>query len=52
MTARDYRCRPNCRRYLEQIRITIATVGHVESETLDPEVKEELIDPYRRFRQE
>ena len=43
---------PNCRRYLEQIRITIATVGHVESETLDPEVKEELIDPYRRFRQE
>jgi anti-sigma factor RsiW len=40
---------PNCRRYLEQIRLTIDTVGHVEADTLDPAVKDELIDLYRRF---
>ncbi|HEX3980306.1 MAG TPA: zf-HC2 domain-containing protein [Acidimicrobiales bacterium] len=40
---------PNCHRYLEQIRITIETVGHIESETLDPVVKDELIDLFRRF---
>jgi anti-sigma factor RsiW len=43
---------PNCRRYLEQIRITIETVGHIEPEVLDPDVKDELIDLYRRFHQE
>jgi len=42
---------PNCRRYLEQIRITIETVGHIEPEVLDPDVKDELIDLYRRFHQ-
>ena len=40
---------PNCTRYLEQIRLTIDTVGHVEPEELDPAVKDELIDLYRRF---
>lgn len=43
---------PDCRRYLEQIRLTIASVGHVEPEALDPEVKDELIELYRRFHQE
>ncbi|HXQ59604.1 MAG TPA: zf-HC2 domain-containing protein [Acidimicrobiales bacterium] len=43
---------PNCSRYLEQIRITIDTVGHIEPDTLDPEVKDELIDLYRRFHEE
>jgi predicted anti-sigma-YlaC factor YlaD len=43
---------PNCRGYLEQIRITIEAVGHVEPDTLDPDVKDELIDLYRRFREE
>ena len=43
---------PNCSRYLEQIRLTIDTVGHVEPETLDPDVKNELIDLYRRYNEE
>jgi anti-sigma factor RsiW len=43
---------PNCSRYLEQIRLTIDTVGHVEPETLDPDMKNELIDLYRRFNEE
>jgi anti-sigma factor RsiW len=43
---------PNCSRYLAQIRLTIDTMGHVEAETLDPEVKNDLIDLYRRFHQE
>ena len=43
---------PNCRRYLEQIRLTIESVGHVQPEALDPEVKDELIDLYRRFNEE
>jgi anti-sigma factor RsiW len=43
---------PNCSRYLEQIRLTIDTVGHVEAETLDPDMKDELIDLYRRFNEE
>jgi anti-sigma factor RsiW len=43
---------PNCSRYLEQIRLTIDTVGRVEPETLDPDMKNELIDLYRRFNEE
>ena len=43
---------PNCSRYLEQIRLTIDTVGHIEPETLDPDVKNELIDLYRRYNEE
>ncbi len=43
---------PNCSRYLEQIRLTIDAVGHVEPDELDPEVKEDLIDLYRRFHED
>jgi anti-sigma factor RsiW len=43
---------PNCSRYLEQIRITIDVVGHVDPDELDPEVKDDLIDLYRRFQEE
>jgi anti-sigma factor RsiW len=43
---------PNCSRYLAQIRLTIDTVGRVEPEELDPAVKDELIDLYRRFRED
>ena len=42
----------NCSRYLEQIRLTIDAVGHVEPEELDPEVRDDLIELYRRFRGE
>jgi anti-sigma factor RsiW len=43
---------PNCARYFEQIQLTIDTVGHVEPEALDADVKDDLIDLYRRFHQE
>ena len=43
---------PNCSRYLAQIRLTIETIGRVEPEELDPEVKDELIELYRRFHQD
>jgi len=43
---------PNCTRYLEQIRLTIDSVGHVEPDELDPEVKDDLIELYRRFQQD
>ena len=43
---------PNCSQYLIQIRLTIDTVGHVEPDELDPAVKDELIELYRRFRQD
>jgi anti-sigma factor RsiW len=43
---------PNCSRYLEQIRLTIESVGHVEPERLDVEVKNELIELYRRFHED
>jgi len=43
---------PNCSRYLEQIRLTIDTVGHVEPDELDPEIKDDLIDLYRRFHED
>jgi hypothetical protein len=43
---------PNCSQYLIQIRWTIDTVGHVEPDELDPVVKDELIELYRRFHRE
>jgi anti-sigma factor RsiW len=43
---------PNCSRYLEQIRLTIDTVGHVEPDELDSDVKNELIELYRRFHED
>lgn len=41
---------PHCREYLEQIRATIALAGRVEPDSLGPEVRDELIDLYRRWR--
>lgn len=43
---------PHCRRYLQQMRITIATMGRVEPESLEPEVRETLIELFRRYRGE
>lgn len=40
---------PHCTEYLEQIRRTIAAVGRVEPESLEPEVKTELVALYRRW---
>ena len=43
---------PNCGRYLEQIRMTIRLIGHVDPEELDPQARDELIGLYRRFKGE
>jgi predicted anti-sigma-YlaC factor YlaD len=43
---------PNCRAYLEQIRQTIEVLGQVEPETLAPETRDDLIDLFRRYRDE
>ncbi len=43
---------PNCGEYVEQLRATIAAVGAVEPEDLKPEVRDELVDLYRRWRAE
>lgn len=41
---------PNCRAYLDQMRRTIAATGTIEPEDLAPEVREDLIDLFRRYR--
>ena len=43
---------PNCSRYLEQIRMTIRLVGHVDPEELDPDARDDLVELYRRYRDE
>ena len=47
---RHLRACPNCTAYLEQIRITIALTGAVESDDLTPEGREDLSALYRRWR--
>jgi len=41
---------PNCSAYVEQIKITIALAGSIESEDLTPEARADLTDLYRRWR--
>lgn len=43
---------PNCHEYLEQLRVTIAALGRVEPEDLNPEALESLVLVYRRWQQE
>jgi anti-sigma factor RsiW len=43
---------PNCSAYLEQIRATIAIAGRVDSDSLPGGTREELIELYRRYREE
>jgi RNA polymerase sigma-70 factor (ECF subfamily) len=47
---RHLRACPNCTAYLEQIRITIALTGAVETDDLTPEAREDLSALYRRWR--
>lgn len=42
---------PHCREYLAQIEATIAAMGRVEAESLEPEVRDELVSLYRRWQQ-
>ena len=41
---------PHCSEYLAQLRATIASAGRVEVDDLDPEVADDLVDLYRRWR--
>lgn len=43
---------PNCREYLAQIRETIRLAGRVTPEDLTPQMRDELTDLYRRWRDE
>jgi anti-sigma factor RsiW len=38
-----------CLRYLEQLRLTVAAVGHLEPDALDDVLKRELVELYRRW---
>ena len=41
---------PHCHEYLRQMRATIALMGRIEPDELEPEVRAELIGLYRRWR--
>ncbi len=41
---------PHCSEYLAQLRATIASAGRVETDDLDPEVVDDLVELYRRWR--
>jgi len=45
------RC-PHCTEYLAQIKITIQLTGHVESEDLTPQMRDDLIALYKRWQSE
>lgn len=40
---------PHCREHLHQIETTIRFMGQVRADDLDPTVREDLIDLYRRW---
>jgi anti-sigma factor RsiW len=41
---------PHCSEYLAQLRATIASAGRVEPDDLEPEVLDELVSLYHRWR--
>jgi anti-sigma factor RsiW len=41
---------PHCHAYLEQMRITIAAMGRVEPDSLDAEMRQDLIELFHRYR--
>jgi anti-sigma factor RsiW len=41
---------PPCRRYLDQLRSTVATLGHLEPDDVPPPVMDELLEVFRRYR--
>jgi anti-sigma factor RsiW len=41
---------PACTAYLDQMRATVATLGHLPAEALPPAVLDELVGLYRRYR--
>jgi hypothetical protein len=43
---------PWCGRYLEQMRVTIETVGRIDEESLSPDARNALLDAFRDWNQE
>jgi anti-sigma factor RsiW len=43
---------PYCDRYLDQMRITIRTLGRLAEETIAPEAREELLHAFRDWKRE
>ena len=46
---RHLRSCPNCTAYLDQLRITIALTGSVDSETLPASTRDDLVELFKRF---
>ncbi len=40
----------HCGAYLEQMRVTLRVVGHLDPEALEPEVERELLDAFRTWK--
>ncbi len=40
---------PDCRRYLAQMRTTLAVLGRIEPDAVAPEAMDELVELYRRW---
>ena len=43
---------PHCSEYLDQMRRTLAIVGRIEPDALEPEVRTELVALYRRWQED
>jgi anti-sigma factor RsiW len=43
---------PHCTEYLAQMRATISLTGHLAPEDLTPQMREELVELYRRWQSE
>jgi predicted anti-sigma-YlaC factor YlaD len=41
---------PHCREYFEEMRRTIRALGRIEPDALDPQVRDDLVALYRRYR--
>ena len=40
----------HCSAYLEQMRVTLRVVGHIDPDELEPEVERELLDAFRTWK--
>lgn len=38
---------PGCTEYLAQLRLTLSLIGHLEEESLQPEIRERLLEAFR-----
>ena len=41
---------PECRRYVEQMKQTVATLGHLPAEPLAPQVEAKLLEKFRDWK--